>query len=339
MPAHNPFSSSAFNAASLSAAINIVPNRYGRLNEMGLFPVRSASTNTIIVEEKNGVLTLLPSTEQGAPATVATRAKRNRRSFVIPHIPHDDHVSPRDIQNLLAFGAETRLETMGNYVNERLMEMRAKHDQTLEWLRLGALKGSIVDGDGTTELYNLFTEFDITQKSIDFVLGTSTTKVLEKCLELKRHIEINLKGEMMREIRVLVSPAFYDKLVNHAKVEAAYANWQAAQERLGGDMRNGFTFGGITFEEYNGSVTDSAGNSQDLITSGEGQAFPVGTVDTFRTFVGPADFNETVNRLGQLYYAKIAESKFERGYDIHTQSNPLPLCLRPDVLVRVHTSN
>jgi Phage major capsid protein E len=339
MPILNPFAADAFSAGELSAAINIVPNRYGRLNELNLMPVRGSSSDTIIVEEKNGILTLLPSVTPGGPSTVATRAKRKKRSFIIPHIPHDDHVSPRDIQNLLAFGSNTQKETMLAFVNERLMEMKAKHDQTLEWLRVGALKGNIIDGDGSTVLYNLFTEFGITQKSIDFLLGTSTTNILKKCLELKRHIEKNLKGETMREVRVLVHPDFYDAFVGHAKVEAAYAGWQAAQERLGGDMRNGFTFGGITFEEYNGTVTDSTGGSQSLIDAGEGRAFPLGTVDTFRTFAGPADFNESVNRLGRLYYSKIEESKFGRGWDIHTQSNPLPMCMRPAVLVRVHTSN
>jgi len=53
----------------------------------------------------------------------------------------------------------------------------------------------------------------------------------------------------------------------------------------------------------------------------------------------PADFNETVNTPGLPLYAKLAPRKFERGWDIHTQSNPLPLCRRPEVLVKVYSSN
>ena len=63
--------------------------------------------------------------------------------------------------------------------------------------------------------------------------------------------------------------------------------------------------------------------------------FPLGTVDTFGTYLAPADFNETVNTLGQPLYAKQEPRKFERGTDLHTQSNPLPMCHRPGVLVKL----
>jgi hypothetical protein len=104
-------------------------------------------------------------------------------------------------------------------------------------------------------------------------------------------------------------------------------------------VRNGFAFGSIVFEEYVGkaSYLDGAGISQtrDFIAEGEAHAFPLGTVDTFATYFAPADFNETVNTLGQLLYAKQEPRKFDRGTDLHTQSNPLPMCHRPAMLVKL----
>ena len=35
---NNPFSNPAFSMAALTAAINILPNRYGRLEELNLMP-------------------------------------------------------------------------------------------------------------------------------------------------------------------------------------------------------------------------------------------------------------------------------------------------------------
>ena len=72
-----------------------------------------------------------------------------------------------------------------------------------------------------------------------------------------------------------------------------------------------------------------------FIAAGEAHAFPVGTVDTFATYFAPADFNETVNTLGQSLYAKQEPRKFDRGTDLHTQSNPLPMCHRPGVLIKL----
>ena len=62
--------------------------------------------------------------------------------------------------------------------------------------------------------------------------------------------------------------------------------------------------------------------------------FPLGTVDTFGTYLAPADFNETVNTLGQPLYAKQEPRTFGRGTDLHSQSNLLPICHRPEVLVK-----
>jgi hypothetical protein len=42
-----------------------------------------------------------------------------------------------------------------------------------------------------------------------------------------------------------------------------------------------------------------------------------------------------VNTLGLPIYAKQSPQKFDRGSDLHTQSNPLPMCLRPGVLGKV----
>jgi hypothetical protein len=84
-----------------------------------------------------------------------------------------------------------------------------------------------------------------------------------------------------------------------------------------------------------GQATDANGVSRRFIAAGEGHCFPQGTVDTFGTYVAPADFNETVNTLGQPLYAKQEPRKFDRGTDLHTQSNPLPMCHRPGVLVKL----
>jgi hypothetical protein len=331
------FNSDSFHVVAMTTAINKIPNTYGKIRELGLFPTEGVTQRTIIVEEQNGVLNLLPTRAPGAPGTVGISGKRKVRSFVIPHIPHDDAVLPEEVQGVRVFGSDNMTEAVAAKVAQKLAAMRAKHAITLEHLRMGALKGIILDADGST-LYNLYTEFDITAKAVDFVLGTSTTEVREKCAEVLRHIEDNLKGEVMSRVHCLVSAEFYDKLVKHATVKEAYKYYKQTQN-LSGDFRSAFEFGNIMFEEYRGSATDADGNTRRFIASGEGHAFPVGTSNTFRTMFAPADFNETANTIGIELYAKQEPRKFNRGVDIHTQSNPLPICKRPEILVKVHSSN
>jgi hypothetical protein len=141
----------------------------------------------------------------------------------------------------------------------------------------------------------------------------------------------------MSAIHALVSPEFFDALNSHAKVKEAYERWEDGAA-LRNDMRAGFTFAGITFEEYSGQATDPTGTVRRFIAAGEAHCFPLGTLDTFATYFAPADFNETVNTLGKPMYAKQEPRRFDRGTDLHTQSNPLPMCHRPAVLVKLTAS-
>src|SRR5512146_507670 len=131
----NPFSTDAFNMAALTAAINRIPNTYGRLEQLNLMPPEGVRTRTILIEEMSGVLNLLPTQPVGAPGTLGTSGKRKVRSFVIPHIPHDDVVLPEEVQGIRAFGSENDMEALSNLLARKLQTMRNKHAITLEHLR------------------------------------------------------------------------------------------------------------------------------------------------------------------------------------------------------------
>ncbi len=229
----------------------------------------------------------------------------------------------------------------------KLQTMKNRHDITLEHLRAGALQGTIKDADGST-IYNLFTEFGITQTVEDFAFGTATTDVAGRIRAVKRDIEKALQGEVSTGVLFLCSDAWYDAFVKHDTVKDAFKYYQVNGQNLAGDYRgfdaaglrigNPFSFGEAVFINYSGFAKDAAGNTRYFIPQNEAIAFPLGTQQTFRTYFAPADFNETANTIGLPVYAKQEERKFQRGWDIHTQSNPLPLCARPEVLIRVTKS-
>ncbi|MEI7635892.1 MAG: major capsid protein [Syntrophus sp. (in: bacteria)] len=337
----NPFEADdAFNMVSLTQSINILPNKYGRVGQLGIFPDKGVRTRTIVVEEQNGVLNLLPTAPVGAPGVQNKLGKRIVRSFTIPHIPLDDAILPQEYEGIRAFGSENEMASLASIMNDHLQAARNKFDITLEHLRMGALKGIILDADGST-LYNLYTEFGISAKTVYFTLGTTTTSVAAKCREVIRHIEDNLKGEVYTGVRCLCHENFFDALINHAEVTKYYLNHVAALALVGGDPRKGFTFAGITFEEYRGTATDKDGNTRAFIDStaspvmGEGHCYPEGTSQSFNTIYAPGDFIETVNTIGIPLYAKQETGKFGRRVDLHIQSNPLPICYRPALLVKV----
>lgn len=331
----NPFDDAGFDLVSMTRGLEVIPNRYGRINELGLFRNEGVTQRSVIFDEENGVLNLLQTQPWGAPGAVNQRGRKKTRSFSIPHIPLDDKIFPSDFQGVRAFGSPDMTETLNSVMNKVLTQMRNKHAITLEYLRMGAVKGAILDADAST-IYNLFTEFGISQKVIDFQLDGDTADVVAHCREVLRHIEDNLKGEMATGVHCLCDGVFFDDLISHPNVEKFWEGHVAFLQNagVGTDPRKGFRFGGITFEEYRGTATDAAGTARPFIAEGEAHFFPIGTLDTFVNYFAPADYLETANTVGLELYAKQIMDPAGRWVDVYTQSNPLPLCRRPALLVK-----
>ncbi len=148
-------------------------------------------------------------------------------------------------------------------------------------------------------------------------------------------IETELKGETMTGVLALVSPAFFDKLIGHAKVEEAYKYFSSTgAQPLREDTRRRFPFAGIVFEEYNATVTLSTGATETLVPAGEGIAFPLGTMDTFVTYGAPANLIETVNTVGLPIYARQIARPDGSAIDVKTEASVLPVNKRPRLAVQ-----
>ncbi|MFN3953348.1 MAG: major capsid protein [Pararhodobacter sp.] len=335
----NPFDAGGYSLAEMTQAINILPNLYTRLGQIGLFRFQGVTQRAVIIEQREGVLSLLPSVPLGAPATVGNRETRSMRSFALPWIPHDDVILPSDIQGMPLLARSDTPDRLAEVMTEKLTLMRRKHAQTREYMEMNALRGIVKDGAGTT-LYNYFIEFGLEQISVDFVFGTAGTNIQGKVRTTLRAIEDNLLGETMATAHALVSSEFFDKLISHPKTEEAYKFFSATGgQPLREDMRRAFPFAGIFFEEYNGSVTLSNGTSERLIPTGEGIAFPMGTFDTFTTYGGPANLLEAANTVGLPLYARQHLDEKGRWIDLMTEASILPVNKRPRIAIRLHSSN
>jgi Phage major capsid protein E len=155
MPALDIFSGSAFSMVALTDAINKMPYVPGRIGQLGLFREQGVSTTSVMIEEREGSLTLVETTSRGAPAVQHVANKRKARSLTVPHVALEDTILADEVQNVRAFGSENMLEGVQAVVNQRLSEMATKMDATLEHLRVGAIKGQILDADGTAVIYDL----------------------------------------------------------------------------------------------------------------------------------------------------------------------------------------
>lgn len=317
-----------FSIANLTAAVNKLPAVPGKVGAMGLFDEKGVTSTSIVIDEQEGRLALVANTSRNDDPAPLKGSKRKRRSFETLHLPVNRPILPSQLQGIAAFGQEGAAAPVATVINDNLQELKNSIETTREFQRVGALRGKLLDADGEV-LTDLYKEFEVNQKKITVALGNAGTNVRKACLDAKRFSESKLGGVMVTGFRALCGPDWFDALIDHEKVKAAFANYQEAQDRLGGDVRSGFTFGGIEFIEYDVTVS-----GQRFIPVDIAQVFPVAR-GVFRMFNAPANYNETVNTLGQPYYSKAEPRKMGKGWDLEAQANPLALCLFPEALVEL----
>jgi Phage major capsid protein E len=322
------FKGDAFSFTELVKAINLIPYAPTRLGQMGLFTSESISTLTVAIEMQQGVLTLVPAAPRGARGPAKNVQKRNVRDFRPVHLPQTVSVLADEVQGIRVFGSQSETETAMALLNKKMVIARRDLDLTHEFQRMGALKGNVLDADGSTVLYNYFTEFGVTQQTMDFNLDVDTTKVRGKCTSLERLIEDTLGGVMMSGIGVLASPEFFDAFVDHPAVVDTfkYTNGQPLRD----NQRMRFEFGGLQIEEYRGTV-----NGTRFIAANKAYAFPLGVPDLFTSYFAPADYMDTVNTMGLPFYMKGRSMDFDRGLEYEVQSNPLHICTRPNAVIEL----
>lgn len=329
MPALDVFEQDAFSVQSLSAAINEQPYVPGRIGMLGLFDESGITTTSMMIEKDGATLKLVSASERGAPGQTTNSDKRKMVSFPSVHLQENASILADEIQNVRAFGSESDLQTVETIVNQRLAKMRRQLDATLEYHRVGAIKGKVLDADGSTELLDLFTAFGLTQQTVAMALGTASTKVRTKVLQALKKMEDKLGSVPMSGVRVFCGATFWEEFIEHDAVKAAYDRWMDG-DFLRQDPRAAFPFAGATWERYRGKVGSVA-----YVGDDEAYMVPEGVPDMFITNFSPADYMEAANTVGLPYYAKQELMRMGKGVDLEAQSNPVTICTRPDAVIKL----
>ena len=324
------FNTDAFSLTTLTDSILKSKFRPTRIADMGLFDERGITRTSIVIEEKDGRLSLIQTSPRGGVPSNIGAEKRTARSFTVPHLARETVVLADELQNVRSFGSEDSTDAVATIINERLTDLRGDHEVTLEKLRAGAIQGLIKDADGTT-IYNLFTEFGVSQQTATVSPNASSDEgdaLRGEIVAIQRLIEAEMEAEPISDYHAFCGSTFFDSL--RADLGIVQTLRQSDPNSLLEGRGRRFRFGGVLWEEYRHMTSGTA-----FFAASEAYVFPVGS-RIFKTYFGPADFVETVNTVGLPIYAKqVVDAELQRFVKIHTQSNPLSLCLVPRAVVKV----
>lgn len=331
------FNNTAFSFVRLTDAINQLKFAPGRIEQLGLFTPDPVDTTSVAIDlMDDGVFRIIAPTPRGGPGETLPPETSSMLAIKIPHFEINDGISADSVQGRRAWGTENELETVLGKVNRRQSQHGISLNVTQEYARIGAIKG-IVTYAGTTPALNLFTTFGVAaQTEVAFNLAVSTNGVVRAfTADIVRTISAALGGLPFDHVHAFVGKTFMDGLIKNAEVRASFQNTPAAQwlrdgyvDTRGNKIFGAFVFGDIVFEEYRGNSELAT-----YVADDKAYFFPVGVPGLFRTYYGPADYNETVNTLGRPRYTKMKPFANDKGYHLDSQMNNLEICTRPRALV------
>ena len=325
------FEGDAFTIVELTRALETLPYRPALLSGSNLFGPRGVRSRTVVIESRDGTLSLIPFSERGSAYEQQVPERRDMRAFVCRQFKKQDVIWASEIQGVRDFGSESAVQQVQAEVARRLRRLRQDAEATFEYHLLNGIQGVVKDPRDHAVVVDYFAEFGITPAAeIDFDLDNASPApgaLRKRCQALIESVEDSMGGLAAGavQVRAECGSAFFADLVAHKEVRETYLNTAAAAD-LRGRVADEVSFGGIAFRRYRGGVGFGVPTDKAFL-------YPEGIEGLFEICHAPADTFETVNTLGLPLYARtIPDRDRDEWVRIEIESNPLPICTRPQVL-------
>lgn len=347
------YNSDAFSLMTLTTVINNEQNIPGRAGELVFAGIgEGVATTSVDVELDAETLALIPFSTRGAADNTNGQDKNTLQSVKIPHVSLTEGIVADQIQDVRQFGSMDTLRGARAVVDKQMRKQSRRHDLTLEHLRLGALSGLVADKNGKVAV-NLFTLFGVTEVVVDFdeVFNTASAQAAKllnlqsKCIAIVFAMKRALTGSWTSAAKIwaFCGDVFFAKLIATIGATAVKGAVADAKISLGANYAHGvIEFGGIFWESYSGTFDGTASTKGTVgIAPNECRMFPLGIPGLYEEYYAPGTFFSTANTVALPRYAKVAPdpSGLDQSVTLHTQQNPLPLCLKPRALFKGTTTS
>jgi hypothetical protein len=305
------------------------------LGALAIFEPIYSRSSAIAVASKDRALSLIPTSETGAPPEELVPEGAKVRLFPTSRLAKGSTIYAAEMAGVTALPFDLQTKEVSEEVSDRSAQIMDDLELTWEHMRFGAVQGKVLDADGSTVLVDWFSEWGLSESAeIDFALATAATDVRKKCRDVKRSMQKAAKGAWSPSTRVaaLCGDEFFDALVNHAQIKETKLGTEKAPLLEGIEGYSSIEIEGITFINYRG--TDDG--STIAIGTDKVRFFPIGR-GFFKVGFAPAnEFKPYLNQRAREYYGlMLADTSGRDAWDrVEIYSYPLMICTRPETLLR-----
>jgi hypothetical protein len=343
-----------------------IDNQYGLINSMNLFTSKGTSQESVIFEKEYRTSTLIPQTSRrGKPHSKGKDRQSEVFSLALPYFSHEDDITASDIQGKFKLGEAGGAQDLASAIAIKMEDMRVNVDQTREFMKISAIKGHTIDAEGH-EIADMFKQFGLTESDmkIEWELSDPAFNVDGAIRKLKRTLAKNAKtGGAIGGFTLLVSPTFFDALVNNHKIREAYMQYAvigANSDVIRGNLQTYETWGvvdhfvhqGVTFlsydAEFNLDISDNEYNDNKpsnfpkaengvvpAIGENEAHVMVTGLRDLYRGYHGPANTLSGANRVGKEMFMYQWNDPHDKFITMEIEMSPLFVCMKPQLCVTV----
>lgn len=322
-----------FGVLDFTLLVQLLPRVPKLLSSLGLVQNTVMGSSTVAqVERVTEALDAIQARARGGDRNYAGREKAIVRNFNVPFFPLDTRFTAQEIQDLREYGTSDTPATVEARVMHSMQRIVNSHTNGFEKALYAAVKGSSYSPSWTQGQYDYYTEFGVTALKktfpIDFTDNTKDPRItVEK--EARKHIITNAadNGDSYKVI-ALVGSGFFNSLITHPLVQAAYDSYPSESEplrrRLGGELINrSFDTSGVTYiEDISGEIAD-----------GDAYFMPMGISTMFMAQYAPADSVLYANQPAQEMYVFLDESS-HRVSKVETETGFIIVNTRPELVVK-----
>lgn len=316
--------------------VDLVERTDNALEALGLFEEFFGNTTTVEVERVTVGHDEIEDKARGGERNYADVDQAQAEFFRIPFFPMDGYVKANDVQDFRAYGEENAPATVDTRVERKMTRIQNSHDK----LRRRAMYHALVSGEtfapsGATQyVKNYATTWgvtgDVVTDSIDFTVATADPALKIETVGREHIINQAQDDAGSYSIVCLCGSGFFNSIVNHPLVQAAYDQYSSEQEplrrRLGANGNENavgriFSHKGVTYIE---DVSNQIGR-------GDAYVMPVGIDSMWQIHYAPSDTIEDANQIAERMYVWMVEER--RKAAIESETSFVVVNNRPELVV------